>query len=166
MTVAAGVTGHAVAPERVAAVRRFNRFYTRLVGALGEGHLDSPYSLTEARVRFELGNRVGPTATEIGRELDLDPGYLSRLLRGLEERGLVERAPSALDARQSHLRLTSEGRAAFALLDQRAARDVAGMLARLGELEQRRLLAALGSVETLLGGASVASAAPYSLRPH
>ncbi|HWX72996.1 MAG TPA: helix-turn-helix domain-containing protein, partial [Xanthobacteraceae bacterium] len=91
--------------RRVAAVRRFNRFYTRQIGVLRKTFLDSPYSLAEARVLYEIASSVAPTASAIGRTLDLDAGYLSRVLRNFEKRGLIQRRVSASDARQSHLAL-------------------------------------------------------------
>ncbi|HLM66608.1 MAG TPA: MarR family transcriptional regulator, partial [Longimicrobium sp.] len=97
--------------ERIAAVRRFSRFYTRRIGALEEGLLNTPFSLTEARVMYELGQRPTATATELGQELGLDAGYLSRILRGFHERGLIDRRPSQADARQSRISLTEAGRA-------------------------------------------------------
>src|SRR5436309_3550755 len=97
--------------ERIQRVRAFNRFYTRVVGALDEGHLASDYSLAQVRVLFELAHRERPTATEIGRALGLDAGYLSRLLAQLVKWRLVRRARSAADARQSELQLTATGRA-------------------------------------------------------
>lgn len=148
----------------VDAVRRFNRFYTRRVGALGEGHLDTPFSLTEARVVYELAQRGTATATELGQELDLDAGYLSRILRGFQERGLIDRRPSASDARQTHLSLTSAGRAAFAQLDAAARGDVGAMLNALSAVEQDRLVRAMGTVERVLGAAPE-PAEPYVLRP-
>ncbi|HEX2207705.1 MAG TPA: helix-turn-helix domain-containing GNAT family N-acetyltransferase [Longimicrobium sp.] len=149
--------------DPVDAVRRFNRFYTRRIGALGEGHLDTPFSLTEARVVYELAQRETATATELGQELGLDAGYLSRILRGFQARGLIGRRPSATDARQTHLSLTGAGRAAFAQLDAAARRDVAAMLEELPQIEQDRLVHAIGTVERVLGAAP-APVEPYILR--
>src|SRR6266581_1165722 len=120
-----GETGKAA---RVDAVRRFNRFYTRQIGVLQEGLLQSPFSLAEARVLYEVAHRDGPAAAELGRDLGLDPGYLSRILRGLRRRGLVDRHPSEADGRRSLLGLTRRGRAAFATLDERSRREVGAML--------------------------------------
>ena len=150
---------------RVAAVRRFNRFYTRRVGALDEGHLHSPFSLAQARLLFELAHHESPTAAALGRDLQLDAGYVSRLLRGLEQRGLIERAPSPTDGRQTLLRLTPKGRATFDDLNARARQDVAALLAPLADAQQRRLLDALHTVESLLGGTRE-ELAPYVLRSH
>src|SRR5271155_1621666 len=96
--------------RRIAAVRSFNRFYTRQIGVLRKNFLDSPYSLGEARVIYEIASDRSPTASDIGRALDLDAGYLSRVLRNFEKRGLLERKVSAKDARQSHLALSPHGR--------------------------------------------------------
>lgn len=150
---------------RIAAVRRFNRFYTRQIGALDEGLLHSALSLPEARLLYEIANRESPTAAELRRDLQLDPGYVSRLLRGLEQRGLIERAPSPTDGRRSHLRPTREGRATFEELDARSSTEVATLLAPLADGQQRRLLDAMRTIETLLGGGHARNA-PYILRPH
>jgi DNA-binding MarR family transcriptional regulator/GNAT superfamily N-acetyltransferase len=150
--------------ERVDAVRRFNRFYTRQIGALGEGHLDTPFSLTEARVVYELAQRETATATELGQELGLDAGYLSRILRGFQERGLIDRRPSETDARQTRLSLTDAGRAAFAQLDASARHDVGAMLDALPGVEQDRLVRAMGTVKRVLGAAPQ-PAEPFVLRP-
>jgi DNA-binding MarR family transcriptional regulator/N-acetylglutamate synthase-like GNAT family acetyltransferase len=152
--------------DRVAAIRRFNRLYTRRIGVLDEGHLRTRFSLAQGRVLYEIAHRDAPTAAEIGRELQLDAGYLSRLLRGLERDGLVERSPSASDARQSHLRLTAPGRAAIADLDARAHDAIAGLLAPLADGEQRRLVGAILTMEELLvPDAAARGAAPWILRP-
>ncbi len=146
--------------QRIAAVRRFNRFYTRQIGVLRKTFLDTPYSLGEMRVLYEIaqgaakGTEVGdgPTASDVARELDLDAGYLSRSLRNFEKRGLIARKTSKQDARQSHLSLTAKGRKTFAPAEQRSNKDVAEMLGRLGSDEQARLVNAMETIETLLGG--------------
>lgn len=153
------------APAQVAAVRRFNRFYTRLVGALDEGHLHTAFALAEARVLYELANRAAPTATELGRELRLDAGYLSRLLQGLTRKGLVKRKRSLDDGRENLLTLTAAGRATFDDLDARARCDVATLLAPLSDSARRRLLEAIHTIEATLGSAP-RDQPPYVLRPH
>ena len=153
--------------RRIAAVRQFNRFYTRQIGVLRKTFLDSPYSLAEARVLYEIANGQSPTASEIGRALDLDAGYLSRTLRNFEKRGLIMRKISARDARQSHLALSPRGRKAFAPLERRSQRDTTAMLGRLAPAEQARLIGAMKTIETLLGGEVVAKPRPrggYRLR--
>jgi DNA-binding MarR family transcriptional regulator/GNAT superfamily N-acetyltransferase len=136
--------------QHIAAVRGFNRFYTRQIGVLRKTFLDSPYSLGEARVLHEIASGRSSTATEIGRALDLDAGYLSRVLRNFEKRGLIERKASARDARQSHLRLSARGRRAYAPLEQRSQRDTGALLGKLEPGEQARLIAAMTTIETLL----------------
>ena len=131
-------------------MRRFNRFYTRQLGVLRKTYLDSPYSLGEARVLYEIASGRAPTASDIGRALDLDAGYLSRMLRNFEKRGLIERNASASDARQSHLALSPRGRKAFAPLEQRSQRDTGAMLGRLTPADQARLIAAMTTIEKLL----------------
>jgi DNA-binding MarR family transcriptional regulator/GNAT superfamily N-acetyltransferase len=145
-------------------VRRFNRCYTQKIGVLGERLLDSPFSLTEARILYELAHRERPTASELCRELDLDPGYLSRILGGFRRRGLVVRAASDTDRRQIHLSLSDAGRAAFAPLDNRSRDEIAALLAGLPEPGQRRLVVAMAEIERLLGPPS-APREPYLLRP-
>ena len=150
-----------------AAVRQFNRFYTRQIGVLRKTFLDSPYSLAEARVLYEIANGQSPTASEIGRTLDLDAGYLSRTLRNFEKRGLIVRKVSARDARQSHLALSPRGREAFAPLEQRSQHDTTAMLGRLAPDDQARLIGAMKTIEMLLGGEIAAKLSPrgsYKLR--
>jgi DNA-binding MarR family transcriptional regulator/GNAT superfamily N-acetyltransferase len=148
--VADFVSMSAIDNTAVAAVRRFNRFYTKQIGILGEGHLDSPFSLTEVRVLYELAHLDGPTAADLARDLALDTGYLSRILRSFEQRGLIERTRSGSDARQAYLRLTSSGKAAFAGLDSRADDEIAALVGRIGADDQRRLVNSLQSIERLL----------------
>jgi DNA-binding MarR family transcriptional regulator/GNAT superfamily N-acetyltransferase len=148
---------------QIDAVRRFSRFYTSRIGLLHEGLLGSPLSLAEGRIVYELGTRGSATAAVLSAELGLDPGYLSRLLRGFEERGLIERTASATDGRQRTLSLTASGRAVFEAIDARSAEEIGALLARMAPAEQGRLCAALGTAERLLGGP--APAAPVVLRP-
>ena len=156
------------AAGRVATVRSFNRFYTRQIGVLRKTFLGSPYSLAEARVLYEIAHGNGAvTATDIGRALDLDAGYLSRLLRNFEKRGLIRRTASADDARQSHLTLTSRGQKNFTPLDRRSEQDIGAMLGKLSADDQLRLIAAMKTIETLLGGSAGAGSAQnrsYTLR--
>ena len=151
--------------DQTAAVRRFNRFYTRHLGVLGRRFLDSPFSLTEVRVLYEIATRAGITAAEIRRELTLDPGYLSRLLSELHRRRLITKAPSPADGRESRLRLSTRGRQVFATLDTRQAAVVDETLGRLSDETRRTLLAAMGTIEGILGEPASAPAVPYLLRP-
>ena len=151
--------------QRVGAVRRFNRFWTRQIGVLREGYLESPFSLTEVRVLYELARSEETTASELGKELGLDAGYLSRLLRGFEGRGLISKKPSETDGRRSLLRLTEGGQEAFAPLDARSREDVGAMLEALSAAEQDRLVGAMRTIEELLG-AQPEPKVPYLLRPH
>jgi len=135
---------------RVDAVRRFNRFYTRRIGVLRGGLAGSPFPLPEARLLYEIANLEKPTATALGRVLELDLGYLSRLLQSLKRRRLVRAKRSADDARASLLTLTAKGRKAFSLLDSRSRGEVSAMLAPLAASDQARLVGAMRTVESLL----------------
>ncbi len=142
---------HVERPRSGRAGREFSRFYTRRIGLLHEGLLGSPLTLTESRVLFELG-RSGPTsATRLGKELGLDAGYLSRILRAFETGGLIERRPAPGDARQSAITLTKTGRGTFQDLDAQSAAEVGELLARLRPAQRTRLVTALRTAEMLLG---------------
>lgn len=151
--------------DRINAVRRFNRFYTRQIGVLRDGLLHSPYSLTEARVLYELAHHTDLTASALGRELGLDQGYLSRLLSRFEQQNLVERVRPDTDGRQRLLRLTPTGRDAFALLNQRSRDEVADLLHEVSDADQRRLLQAMHTIEGLLTK-GLKYADPFVLRSH
>jgi DNA-binding MarR family transcriptional regulator/N-acetylglutamate synthase-like GNAT family acetyltransferase len=151
----------------VAAVRRFNRFYTRQIGVLRKTYLDSPYSLGEMRVLYEIAHADRPTASDVGRALDLDAGYLSRLLRNFEKRGLISRKTSANDARQSHLALTPRGRKLFAPMEERSQQQAGAMLDTLDTAQQEKIVAAMHAIETLLASppeTKPGSTARYILR--
>ena len=135
--------------QQVSAVRAFNRFYTRKIGVV-DGMASSPFSLAEARVLYELAHREKPTATEIRKELGLDAGYMSRILRDFERRKLVAREPSKTDERQRFLFLTGKGRRAFRPLDERSSRDVAAMIDTVSPRERNQLVQAVETVQRLL----------------
>src|SRR2546429_415548 len=137
------MSGDRGADDRVDAVRRFNRLYTRRIGVLQDGYLQSAYSLAEVRVLYELSHRGATTATELARELELDPGYLSRILRKFDDRGLLARRRSDRDGRESHITLTAEGRATFEPLEAGAREQIGALLASLPEPQQRRLIGAI-----------------------
>jgi DNA-binding MarR family transcriptional regulator/GNAT superfamily N-acetyltransferase len=137
--------------RRAQAVRHFNRFYTRLIGALHERLARSTFSLTEVRVLHELSRGSAQTASVLGRALGLDSGYLSRLLTSFERRNLITRRPSETDARQSLIELTSNGHAAYAPLDSAAVQEVLDLLGGLGAASQEQLIAAMNIIERLLG---------------
>ena len=138
--------------QRVASVRRFNRFYTRQIGVLRKNYFDSSYSLGEMRVLYEVAHRGARTASDIMRALDLDAGYLSRVLQNFEKLGLITRKTSAVDARQSELALTARGAKTFAPFERRSQQQTSTMLGKLKPAEQVRLVAAMDSIETLLAG--------------
>jgi DNA-binding MarR family transcriptional regulator/predicted GNAT family acetyltransferase len=149
---------------RTAAIRRFNRFYTHRIGVLNERLLRSRFSLAEVRILYELAHRTDPTAAELARDLAMDGGYLSRLLRELARRGLVGRRASRTDARRRQLRLTEAGRRAFQRLDIRASEEIRALLAPLASGEQRRLIGAMDTVEAILRD-TPRERVPYLLRP-
>jgi DNA-binding MarR family transcriptional regulator/GNAT superfamily N-acetyltransferase len=153
--------------ERVETVREFNRFYTRRIGVLQESLLHSDFTLTESRLLWELAHCESTTATGLARSLELDPGYLSRLLRSFKERGLIKSTRSKDDARNMNLSLTAAGKRAFAPLDIRSQQQVSELLERLAEPQQQQLLQAFGQIGRLLDNSPARAAkAPYLLRPH
>ena len=145
-------------------VRRFNRFYTQEIGVLQEGLLESPFSLAEARVIYEIAHGEGATAAAIGKGLRLDPGYLSRIVKKLRGRGLLKQL-AAQDRRARMLALTPKGRRAFERLDRQSHEDIAAKLKRLAPERQLELVGALESAQRLLGDAPEEQA-PFILRPH
>jgi DNA-binding MarR family transcriptional regulator/GNAT superfamily N-acetyltransferase len=151
--------------RRVAAVRRFNRFYTQHLGVLRHGWLESPFSLTEARVLYELAQRNGLTAAEIGRELGLDAGYLSRILKTFDRQGLIERKAADQDGRQRVLSLTEAGRSAFAPLDAASRAQIGGMLKELDRGNSEDLVAAMRTVKRALGTRALHRNDTVTLRP-
>src|SRR4051794_31609216 len=155
--------------QRADAVRQFNRFYTRRIGALGNAHLGSEFSLSEMRVLYELARRDRPTASEIGEALGLDRGYLSRTLRTFQNRGLVSVAHGD-DRRRRHLTLTAVGKKAFAPLERSARTDIVHMLEPLGDAQQQRVLDAMRAIRESLGDPTTTAAGSrdreYTVRSH
>jgi DNA-binding MarR family transcriptional regulator/GNAT superfamily N-acetyltransferase len=151
--------------DAIAAVRRFSRFYTRQLGLLGEGLLKSDFSLTEARVLYELAHHEASTAADLCRDLGLDAGYLSRILKAFDQRGLIARAASPRDGRQTLLTLTQAGRTAFEPLDRASQDEVLAMISQLSWEETTNLVLAMQTIERLMGGMEPPTA-PITLRPH
>ena len=144
--------------DQISAVRAFNRFYTSKLGLLDQQLLKSPFSLSEARVLYELATCEGASAKGIGIELGLDPGYLSRMVQKFDEDGLITRKPLPADRRQYRLSLTAKGRQDFAKLDRSSHDAVAVMLATLSDSDRKRLTGAMAAIERLLGSPGVAPA--------
>jgi DNA-binding MarR family transcriptional regulator/GNAT superfamily N-acetyltransferase len=142
-----------VDPGRIDAVRQFNRFYTRQIGLLHEGLLNSSFSLTESRVLYELAHRESPTASELGKDLGIDAGYLSRILQRFKKQELAASKPAPSDARQSLLSLTKRGLTEAATLNDRSQEEVAAILDGLPGGDQARLVEAMRTIEAVLGGA-------------
>jgi len=157
--------GLPVDDRQIGAVRHFTRFYTQHMGVLDRKLLRSPFSLSEARVLYEIAHHEETSARELGETLKLNAGYLSRLLSALVQAGLIEKCPSATDGRSRHLCLTPEGKLAFASLNARSHRQTATMLKSLPSLERDSLVEAMGRIEVLLGGGE-AHRASYTLRAH
>lgn len=150
--------------KRIETVRRFNRFYTRRIGVLEQHLLESPFTLTEARVLFELAHRGGALAKDIGTELGLDPGYLSRIVQAFTEQGLITRKPVPSDRRQFELALTAKGKQAFGRLERASQQEVGKMIEALPGDGGMRLVEAMTAIERLLDG--TAERPEVTLRTH
>jgi DNA-binding MarR family transcriptional regulator/N-acetylglutamate synthase-like GNAT family acetyltransferase len=153
-------------PDRVTTVRQFNRMYTRQIGLLNEAFLGSAYSLGEMRVLYEIAHRARPTATDIGKALGFDLGYLSRVIRRFEESGLLTKVASESDARQSLLELTRKGKSEVAGLESRQEREVGALLDTLPATQQHRLVDAMRTIGEVLGQPLETTPNTYVIRPH
>lgn len=152
--------------NKVDRIRGFNRFFTKKIGVLQEGLLESAYSLTEGRILFEIANSDSPNASQLGRELGLDAGYLSRILSRFEGQGLTERVRSEQDGRQYLIRLTQKGMDLFSDLDKRSRDEVAGILNELTGEEQQNLLKSMREIEKILDKKNVKFTEAFYLRNH
>jgi len=153
--------------DRIAAVRSFNRFFTRQIGVLREGLLHSDFTLTETRVLYELAHHGEQASSALCRDLGLDRGYLSRIVSKFEQDGLLKKVPSATDGRSKSLQLTEHGREVYEPLDRSSREEVGEMLSRLGEADQVRLLQAMATIRELIGRqAGMKFAQPFVLRKH
>jgi DNA-binding MarR family transcriptional regulator/GNAT superfamily N-acetyltransferase len=161
----ASSSSHRPSEDQIAAVRAFTRFYTRKLGVLDQHLLNSPFSLSEARVLYELAHHEDLAAKEIGAELGLDPGYLSRIVQKFDENGLITRKPLASDRRQYRLSLTAKGRQAFAKLDRSSHDEMATMLGGLGDAERTALVKAMAAIERALEP-QLAARPAFLLRSH
>jgi DNA-binding MarR family transcriptional regulator/GNAT superfamily N-acetyltransferase len=157
-----------ISPDQIARVRAFNRDYTRRIGVLSEGLLESPYSLTEVRVMYEIAHRESVTAGDLAQDLELDKGYLSRILKGFEAKKLLARRAAPEDARRQYLRLTPAGMRVFTPIEARTQEQIRALLAGLEEARRDEVLAAMDVIQQALTGGTVRSAAsaPLTLRSH
>ena len=151
--------------QQIEAMRHFNRFYTKQIGVLHEGLLSSRFSLAEARVLYELAHHEQATATELGSELGVDAGYLSRILNSFEKNELLLKEPSPQDGRQNLLSLTPQGEAEFAVINRRSRAEIGELLNTLSANERQRLVDAMQTIQQILS-APTETGAPYVLRPH
>lgn len=149
----------------IQSIRRFQRFYTKQIGLLNRKLFDGPFSLTEVRVLYEIHYREKPTAAQIARDLNLDAGYLSRILRQFERNGVLKKTQGTIDTRQNYLSLTTQGKESLAALEARQNKEIQSQLKGLSSLKQSQLLKAMNSIEELLCPPSEPKAA-YLLRPH
>jgi DNA-binding MarR family transcriptional regulator/N-acetylglutamate synthase-like GNAT family acetyltransferase len=163
--MAVPAAGHALTNDPVQIIRRFNRFYTRQIGALHEHLLQSQFSLTEVRVLYEIAHREKLTAKDLCHDLGLDRGYASRMLQGFEERGWVKTVPAPGDRRRQFLFLTANGHKVFDPLDRQSSEEVSAMLDRLSPDRQKKLLAAIRDVESVLDPKEV-PARSFVIRQH
>ena len=154
-----------VPDDRIETIRRFNRLYTRQIGVLQEHLLQSRFSLTEVRVLYEIAHHENVTAKDLCRDLGLDRGYVSRMLQEFEEYGWIKAVPSPDDRRRQFLSLTASGHKVFDPLERRSSDEVGAMLARLSPAQQKKMLAGIRDIETVLAPTQL-SAMPYILRPH
>jgi DNA-binding MarR family transcriptional regulator/N-acetylglutamate synthase-like GNAT family acetyltransferase len=150
---------------RIAAFRRFNRFYTQKIGVLDNGYLQSEFSVGEARVLYELAHSEGTTASAISASLALDMGYLSRILAKLEDQQLIRRVPAEQDARQRRIQVTPKGKKAMSTLDSRSQEQAGSLLAELSDPQQANVLQAMSHIQAALGDFQSANE-PYLIRTH
>ena len=160
-----GVMAENKLQEDIAVFRRYNRFYTKQIGLLKQGLLNTEFPLTQARILYELAQRVQSTASELVSEFSIDPGYLSRILGNFEQEGLIRKTPSKSDSRQRILELTARGKQSFAVLNERSAKEAEVLLLSLSEEDRHRLLHAMGTIEGILGAGSKTPTS-YLLRNH
>jgi DNA-binding MarR family transcriptional regulator/GNAT superfamily N-acetyltransferase len=151
--------------EGVAVFRRFNRFYTKQIGLLAQGLLKTRFPLTQARILYELAQYEQSTARDLINELNIDPGYLSRILSSFEKEGLLRKVRSKSDSRQRILKLTTQGKKSFAVLNERSGKEAEALLLSLSEEDRHRLLNAMQTIEDILGTESETMTS-YLLRPH
>jgi DNA-binding MarR family transcriptional regulator/GNAT superfamily N-acetyltransferase len=165
MLTPAAASPAATSDDPIQIVRRFNRFYTRQIGVLQEHLLESQFSLTEVRVLYELAHRENTTAKELCGDLGLDRGYVSRMLQRFEGHELIRTAASAEDRRRVLLSMTAKGRKVLAPLERRSSKEVAAMLERLSPVQQKKMLAAMRDIESILVPPELTSTS-YILRAH